>query len=108
MSLIDDLRTRVELAKDNLVTDIYTFIGQRYVDPMIKVGEPEAGNLSPAEIAAGKRGASGRLAQPSASAAQTGNAAQASQIRQSGFGILPFVVIAGLAYFAFSNRSRRG
>lgn len=57
MSWFDDLQARVnEAIPEGIRNDIGSYLQARVVDPVIKIGQPQTGNLSAAEIAAGARG----------------------------------------------------
>lgn len=63
MSWLDDLRVRVEeVIPDGIRNDIGSYLQSRLVDPVIAIGQPQAGNLTAAQIAAGERGAAAATA----------------------------------------------
>lgn len=105
MSFIDDLQTRVEQSKDDIAGDIQSFFSKRVTAEFVKYLPKEAqGNLSAAEIAAGKSGQNpnSTIAPSTEAAASLMNANQASQI--SGFfqsNYMPIVAIAAVGLIAY-------
>lgn len=67
MGWFDDLKARAQQAGDNIVKDINSYIAGRVVEPVIKIGEPQRGNQTAAQIAQGQAGAP---AQPLAESVQ--------------------------------------
>lgn len=105
MSFIDDLQTRVEQSKDDILGDVQSFFLKRTSAEFVKFLPKEAqGNLSAAEIAQGKIGQNPNATiAPSTEAASTlMNANQASQI--SGFfqsNYMPIIAIAAVGLVAY-------
>lgn len=100
MSLLDDLATRVNQAQQNIaknITDINSYINANVTEPLVKVGAAAKGNLSEAEIKAGKKGAPPPVA----------TAVSAPAI-QAGIGIGTIAVIGAIAYFVFFSKKSRG
>lgn len=106
MGWFDDLTTRAQQAVNDAQRDIQSYIENRAVDQVVKVAEEQKGNLTALQIAAGQYGGSTPVASPAASASQTSNAAQASQIAMAGMGIGTLVAIGVAAYFIFGSKSR--
>lgn len=108
MGWLDDLSTRALQASDQALKDINSYLTGRAVDEVIKVGTAQTGNLSAAEIAAGKRGSVNPQAQPATTSPFLQNASQASQIAgQAAMNYGPILLI-GIAAWFLIGKSRRG
>jgi hypothetical protein len=108
MGWIDDLRTRVDQAKDSVINDATTYFKARVNDEFVKVGQAANGNKTAAEIAAGQTGSTAPIAAPQAPAAILQNAVAGSQQIMTDYGkyILP-VGIGLAALFFLSKKARR-
>ncbi len=108
MSWIDDLQTKVEQATSGIVTDINTYINQRVVAPVIKIAQPQTGNLSAAQIAAGQKGGPVPIAAAVSSPSSLQNAASASQV-SSGTAMaisVPVLLALGVGAFFLMKKGR--
>lgn len=111
MGYIDDLQVRVEQSKDDILGDIQSYFLKRTSAEFVKFLPKEAqGNLSAADIAAGKSGQNpNSTIAPSTQAASTlTNANQASQI--SGFfqsNYMPIVAVAAVGLIAYLALKKR-
>jgi hypothetical protein len=56
MSWQDDLSVRLGQATEGLKTDINAYLTARIVDPVIKIGQPQQGNLTQLQIEQGQKG----------------------------------------------------
>ena len=72
MNYFDDLRTRVEQSFNSAVVDFRSYIQDQVVTPTVKVGQAATGNLSEAQIKAGKKAAAPPIAVPDSLLATTG------------------------------------
>ena len=106
MGWLDDLGSRIQQASENIINDVGDYFTERVVDPVVKVGEPQRGNLSAAQIAAGEYGGAPVGAPARASASQLQNAAQASQIGNQFAKYLPLIAIGMVGFLIF--RSKKG
>ena len=106
MGWFDDLRARAEQSLDSVGSDITDFVKTRVTDAVVKVGEPQKGNQSAAQLAAGQAGGQSGIAGPNASADQIQNASQASQIGSQFMKYLPLIAVAGLAVVLFSRKGK--
>ena len=98
MGLIDDLATRVQQINtqvDKAKKDVNTYINSNITDPLVKVGLAATGNLSEAEIKAGKKASPPPIL-------------PVAPIAQAGLGIGAIAVIGIAAYFLFFAKKSRG
>lgn len=105
-SWLDDLQARVEQATSGIVTDINAYINTRVVEPVVKIGQPQSGNLTAAQIAAGQKGTPAPIAAPKAQAKAVQNAVQASQLAENDWIQYAPILIAGIGAFFFFKKSR--
>lgn len=102
MGLFDNFS---DFIPEGIQTDITAYLRERVVDPVVKIGQPQTGNLSAAEIAAGARGGTAPIAAPSAPASAIQNAGA----KIAGIGIAPIaavVAVGVLGYVLLSKRAR--
>jgi hypothetical protein len=108
MGWIDDLKTRVDQAKDSVINDATTYFKARVNDEFVKVGQAANGNKTAAEIAAGQTGSTAPIASPQAPAAILQNAVTASSQAIADYGkYIPFVAIGVIALVFLSKKARR-
>ena len=79
-SLVSDISNRVNEVKNDVQSNVQKFLSTQITEPLIKVGALPSGNLTEAEIAAGRRGTPKPIAPP--------RAAPATIARSSGTGAL--------------------
>jgi succinyl-CoA synthetase beta subunit len=103
MSWIDDLKTRAEQAVSNVQKDIGTYLQERVIEPVIKVGDPQGGNLTAAQIAAGARGGQGGIPASNQPASALMNANPLANVSASLMQYLPLLILAGAAVMIFKK-----
>lgn len=105
MGFFDDLQARADESLNQLKGDVTSYLENRVMSAVVKVGEPAKGNLSAAQIAAGQTGGPAPIAPPSG-----GNVQNSSQASQISMGlqqyILPLVLAVGIGFIVFSKKSR--
>ena len=101
MNFFDDIKTRlsqeVEKAGQKAKQDINSYISNNITEPLVKVGKAATGNLSEADIKAGKKAAS-----PSPIIANAPVAVKA------GLSVGMLALIGVGAYFLFFSKKSRG
>lgn len=111
MAWIDDLSSRISnVVPEGITADINAYLKARVVDPVVKIGQPQTGNLTAEQLAAGMRGGQVPTAQASSPAAASQNATQASMLSSFGLGSIPPMILllgAGAAAY-FLLKKRRG
>ena len=93
MNYFDDLRTRLDQGINSVATDFRSYIQDQIVTPTVKIGQAATGNLSEAQIAAGKKAAAPPIVP-----------AQGFQI--SGLNLPMVLLLAGVGYFLLSKKGR--
>jgi hypothetical protein len=107
MSWFDDISARIsEVVPEGVRTDIGAYLQARVVDPVVKIGQPQTGNLSAEQLAAGARGGAIPVAGPSSISPASQNAMQASMII-GGVNIMPMIAIGAVGILAVVLLSRR-
>lgn len=105
MSFMDDLQVRVQQSGGNIAGDIQSYFSKRVTAEFVKFLPKDAqGNLSAADIAAGKSGENpnATIAPATAQASTLMNANQASQISgifQSSY--MPIIAVAAVGLIAY-------
>ena len=97
MNFFDDIKTRVDQAGKQIERDINSYISNNITEPLVKVGKAATGNLSEADIKAGKK----------ASAPQPITAAAPVAVK-AGMSIGMLTIIGLGAYFLFFSKKSRG
>lgn len=95
MNFFDDLRTRVEQSANSAVTDFKSYLQDQIVTPAVKIGQAATGNLTEAQIKAGKTAAAPPIAAP-----------DSMTVKAAGMSIPILLGIGVIAYFVFSRKSR--
>lgn len=90
MSFFDDLKARAEESYNSVSGDIQSYLKDRVMDVVVKAGEPPKGNQTAAQIANGQAGGPAQVI------------AQASSFAK----YLPLLIVAGIAYVAFSGKGK--
>lgn len=111
MAWIDDLSSRISsVVPEGVTADINAYLKARIVDPVVKIGQPQTGNLTAEQLAAGVRGGQVPTAAASSPASATQNAAQASMLTSFGLGsVPPMILLLGVGAIAYVMlKKRRG
>lgn len=95
MNFFDDLRMRVEQSAQSAAGDFKSYLQDQIVTPAVKIGQAATGNLSEAQIKAGKTAAAPPIAAPDSITAKA-----------AGFSIPILLGVGVIAYFIFSRKSR--
>lgn len=96
MNFFDDLRTRVEQSVNATVQDFNSYVQNQIVDPIVKVGKAATGNLSEAEIQAGKTASPPAVAPPQ----------YIPTTAAAGLSVVSILAIGAIAYLLLSKKSR--
>lgn len=103
MNFFDDIRTRVEQSAQSFQGDIKSYIENQIVTPAVKIGQAATGNLSEAEIKAGKKAE----APPIAIADSVSSAVSSVAGAGAKYSPVLLVVLAVGAYFLFFKKGRK-
>lgn len=95
MGWIDDFKTRIDQEGQNLGKSIEEFIKNRSTEAVVKIGNEQLGNLSQAQIDAGKKGA-------------TVPVISASQVMGNVSSYMPILLGVGLLYLILNSKKSRG
>lgn len=101
MSFLDDLSVRVEQAKKDIdktksnLNNIQDYYQNQIRDPLVKLGNALTGNLSEAEIAAGKQGTPAQQV-------------VAKVVQNPGMSMATMALIGVGIYFIFFSKKSRG
>lgn len=95
MGYFDDLEVRARQAVEDLSVNVQQYFDGQVRQAFVRLGEPPSGNLTQAEIDAGRRGGDQPIAAPSG--AYAGNASQASMISQKN--LIPLALLLGFGAF---------
>lgn len=105
MAWIDDIQARIEQSGDKVFNNIYSYLENRVTDEVVKIAEPQKGNLTAAQLAQGQTGGPKPMAAPAGG--NTQNSVQASQLSQN---FQKYLIPVGLAlavgFLFFSKKSR--
>ena len=102
MGWLDDLQVRAQEIASEGLTDINEYLSSR-VNTVVKVGPPPTGNLTPAQVEAGKTGQAPAVAPPAALA----------DAEKAGFSFampdlakyaIPAIIIGAAAYYFSKKR----
>lgn len=103
MSIFDTFKAKADEYKQK-VTDVYGYLNTRVNDNLVKVGLPPAGNLTPLDIAKGKKGAPAPIAPPKAKPASIANANKAAVVAGVGIPAVAVLAIAAGLYFLLKRK----
>jgi len=97
MNFFDDLKSRVEQSAQNFQGDFNNYISNNITQPLAKIGQAATGNLSEAEIKAGKT-----AQPPPVVPAQL----PAPTVAMAGMSVGVMLALAAGAYFLFFKKGR--
>ena len=96
MGWFDDLETRIRQEADKAFSDVNDYIRNRAIEPVVRIGQEQLGNLSQQQLDAGKAGA------PAPASASAAVAAAGANLKS----YAPYILAGIAAYFVFSKKSR--
>lgn len=110
MEWLDDLKVRAQQSASNATQSIGSYLGSLVTEAVVKIGQPQTGNQSAAQLAAGQMGGVQSGGVPAGSGAPAlANAQSFSMFSPQVVSMLPMLALVGVgAYFLIGRGGRKG
>ena len=107
-SFVNDITNRVNEVKNDVQSNVQAFFTTQIAEPLIKVGALPSGNLTEAELAAGRRGTPKPIAPPRAAPQTIARSSASGALEKFSSMQVSVPVVIGLGLIAYLALKKRG